>query len=155
MLGKTVRVPRHVELSEPGWRRAGPSLTSSFSPKLVQRFWKFVENGRYRVKKKPGTFTIDSLFGYYFGHHQNCNVFVANCIGILHFPLEEVLARSCCASRTTRSISSQGAGLPVQISNWRAAWWTNISIPGMTCAPRSLASFRKRVSGGSYTISKT
>src|SRR6202142_2834308 len=51
MLGKTVRVPRHVELSEPGWRRADPPLTSSFSPKLVQRFWKFVENGRYRVKK--------------------------------------------------------------------------------------------------------
>ncbi len=40
MLGKTVRVPRHVELSEPGWRRAGPSLTSSFSPKLVLRCWK-------------------------------------------------------------------------------------------------------------------
>ena len=26
MLGETVRVPRHVELSEPGWRRTKPSL---------------------------------------------------------------------------------------------------------------------------------
>src|SRR5207245_1024620 len=53
------------------------------------------------------------------------------------------------ASVTTRSMSSQGAGLPVQISNWRAAWWTNISIPGITCAPRALASLIRRVSGGS------
>src|SRR5438270_640067 len=29
MLGKTIRVPRHVELSEPGWRRTKPPLTSS------------------------------------------------------------------------------------------------------------------------------
>lgn len=40
-------------------------------------------------------------------------------------------ARSCSAIVTTRSISSQGAGFPVQISNCRAAWCTNISIPGM------------------------
>src|SRR5215469_17434620 len=41
MLGKTIRVPRHVELSEPGWRRSKPPLLSSFcSPKLEQRSWK-------------------------------------------------------------------------------------------------------------------
>src|ERR1035438_5739195 len=39
MLGKTIRVPRHSELSEPGWRRTGPPLTSSFSPKLILRWW--------------------------------------------------------------------------------------------------------------------
>jgi hypothetical protein len=33
---------------------------------------------------------------------------------------------------TTRSISSSGAGLPVQISNWRAPCCTNISTPVMT-----------------------
>jgi hypothetical protein len=38
--------------------------------------------------------------------------------------------RSECS--TTRSISSSGAGLPVQISNWRAPCWTNISTPVMT-----------------------
>src|SRR5439155_3245622 len=58
-------------------------------------------------------------------------------------------ARSCRVMVTTRSISSQGAGLPVQISNCRAAWCTNISTPGMTCAPRSRAIFIRRVSGGS------
>ena len=46
MFSKTVRVPRHVELSEPGWRQTGPPLTSSFSPKLVQRVME-VGNGRY------------------------------------------------------------------------------------------------------------
>jgi hypothetical protein len=45
-------------------------------------------------------------------------------------------ARSCMESSTTCSMSSCGAGLPVQISNWRAAWWTNISMPGTICAPR-------------------
>ena len=40
-------------------------------------------------------------------------------------------ARSCRAIVTTRSISSQGAGFPVQISNCRAACCTNISIPGI------------------------
>src|SRR5712692_4231385 len=58
-------------------------------------------------------------------------------------------ARSCRVMATTRSISSQGAGLPVQISNCRAAWCTNISTPGMTCTPRSRAIFIRRVSGGS------
>ncbi len=31
-------------------------------------------------------------------------------------------ARSCRAMAATLSMSSQGAGFPVQISNWRAAW---------------------------------
>ena len=35
MLGKTVRVPRHVELSEPGSRRTKPSLTSSYFAKSL------------------------------------------------------------------------------------------------------------------------
>ncbi len=41
VLGKTVRVPRHVELSEPGWRRTKPSLTSSYFAKACElRVWK-------------------------------------------------------------------------------------------------------------------
>jgi predicted transcriptional regulator len=39
---------------------------------------------------------------------------------LAHFVLAELFARSCIANRTTRSISSQGAGFPVQISNCRA-----------------------------------
>src|SRR5579864_1827338 len=31
MLGKTVRVPRHSELSEPGWRRTGPPHVCFFA----------------------------------------------------------------------------------------------------------------------------
>src|ERR1017187_2701302 len=55
MLGKTVRVPRHVELSELGWRRAGPPLTSSFSPKLVQRFGSKETGG---AGLQPGMFFV-------------------------------------------------------------------------------------------------
>ena len=58
-------------------------------------------------------------------------------------------ARSCCAMVTTRSMSSHGAGFPVQISNCRAAWWTNISMPGITCRPRARANRSSRVSAGS------
>jgi len=49
---------------------------------------------------------------------------------------------------TTRSISASGAALPVQISNWRAPCWTNISRPEMTARPRALASLRSGVSSG-------
>src|SRR5580698_281280 len=74
MLGKTVRVPRHVELSEPGWRRTGPSLTSSFSPKLVQRCWKLGKTGGTGStnRKRLQSRFLDS---YYFGHRRKCNVF--------------------------------------------------------------------------------
>ena len=42
----------------------------------------------------------------------------------------------------------RGRACRSRISNWRATWWTNISIPGITWAPRSFASFNSRVSGG-------
>jgi hypothetical protein len=57
-------------------------------------------------------------------------------------------ARRRSSSSTTRSISDSGAGLPVQISNWRAPCWTNISRPLMTARPRALASFKSGVSSG-------
>ena len=34
VLGKTVRVPRHIELSEPGWRRTDPPRVELFSQSL-------------------------------------------------------------------------------------------------------------------------
>jgi hypothetical protein len=46
------------------------------------------ENGRYRVNE-PETITVCSLNGYYFGHWEKCNVFVAKGIGRLHFPGSE------------------------------------------------------------------
>jgi hypothetical protein len=84
MLGKTVRVPRHVELSEPGWRRAETVSHVEFLAKACTAMLEVVEK-RAVLGFKPGTFTIDSLFGYYFGHHRKCNVFVASCIVSLHF----------------------------------------------------------------------
>ena len=63
-----------------------------------------------------------------------------------------VRLRSSCS--TTRIISDSGAGLPVQISNWRAPCCTNISIPLITCRPRDFASFSSGVSIGLYTMSK-
>jgi len=42
-----------------------------------------------------------------------------------------------------------GCGLASPDFELACAWWTNISIPGITSAPRSLASFMSRVSAGS------
>jgi hypothetical protein len=106
-----------------------------FFAKACTAIVEVLETGRYRVKTNRESLQSHSLVAYYFGHCEKSNFFFSDGIGTLHFALAErfdaEFARSCKASKTTRSISSQGAGLPVQISNWRAAWWTNISIPGM------------------------
>ncbi len=52
------------------------------------------------------------------------------------------------AWRTTRNISSSGAGLPVKISNWRAPCWTNISTPVMMAMPAWRAMRMSGVSSG-------
>ena len=57
-------------------------------------------------------------------------------------------ARRRSSSSTTRCISPSGAGLPVQISNWRAPCCTNISSPLTTARPRALASLSSGVSSG-------
>src|SRR5271165_5183445 len=88
--------------------------------KVVKRTWK-LETGRYRVKPIREYLQSHSLIAYYFGHLQKCNFFFSERIVRLHFPLALRCARSCKPSTTTRNISSQGAGLPVQISNCRAA----------------------------------
>ena len=61
-------------------------------------------------------------------------------------PAASAAWRSEC--RTTRSISSSGAGLPVQISNCRAPCCTNISTPVMTAMPFCRARRRSGVSSG-------
>lgn len=50
MLGKTVRVPRHVELSEPGWRRNWPASHVECFAKACETILE-VGTGRYRVKR--------------------------------------------------------------------------------------------------------
>ena len=57
MLGKTVRVPRHIELSEPGWKRTKPPLNVEFFAKACDSECGSLENGRYRAIE-PGTLTI-------------------------------------------------------------------------------------------------
>src|SRR6266481_2124781 len=57
-------------------------------------------------------------------------------------------ARWARAKSTTRCISCNGAGLPLQISNWRAPCWTNISDPRITCMPLARAILTILVSAG-------
>src|SRR5260370_8242943 len=64
-------------------------------------------------------------------------------------------ARSCSAIVTARSISPAGAGLPVQISNCRAACCTNISTPGMTAIPLAPPTSLSSVSPRPYTMPQT
>ncbi len=56
---------------------------------------------------------------------------------------------------STCRMASIGAGFPVQISNCRAAWCTNISAPLIVPQPFDCASFSSGVSIGLYTESKT
>src|SRR4030088_1499107 len=93
--------------------------------------------------QEPEALNKHAPFAYYFGSDGKCNFFVASSIlghffnSICHGTVPDgigkragqgcfrrysraaaaFVARSCRASKTTRSISSQGAGLPVQISN--------------------------------------
>ena len=77
MLGKTIRVPRHVELSEPGWRRTKPPLVELYSPKLEQRSLEV----RNRAVLGFGSALLSrSLTASYFGHHGKCNFFLSGSI---------------------------------------------------------------------------
>ena len=52
-------------------------------------------------------------------------------------------------------MTERGAVSPVQISNWRTACSMNMSRPGTTVLPCSLARLTSTVSSGLYTMSKT
>src|SRR5260221_14533347 len=62
-------------------------------------------------------------------------------------------ARWARAKSTTRCISCNGAGLPLQISNWRAPCWSNISDPRITCMPLARAILTILVSAGALDTS--
>src|SRR5215467_8920550 len=101
-------------------RRTKPSLASSFVAKACTASFGSKETGGTGLQPRK-RLQSHFLIAYYFGHPTNCNFFFAKGIGSFHFPpferADRSFSRSCSVRRTTRSISSQGAGLPVQISN--------------------------------------
>src|SRR4029077_14899468 len=100
MLGKTVRVPRHIELSEPGRRRTWPPLVSNCSPKAcTSEFWKYGTGGTGSGTRKH--LMSCSLDSYYFGHLEECSFFLTWRIFVVIIHRLARAGRSCRANVTT------------------------------------------------------
>jgi hypothetical protein len=86
MLSKTVRVPRHVELSEPGWRRTRQPLVEFFAKAMYSELWKFGNRAVQGQTKQGSFYGHAALVAYYFGHLGKSNFFFSESIGWFHFP---------------------------------------------------------------------
>ena len=67
------------------------------------------------------------------------------CGNSLNFPISARLPSSRSAAA---DIASMGASRPVQIVNWRAAWWTSMPRPLQVPAPRARAETSSCVMAG-------
>src|SRR5579864_5307817 len=78
MLGKTIRVPRHVGLSEPVARQTGPPLRRVFAKAYVA----VVGTGGTWVLTVKDAVNRHPLTAYYFVHRGKCNFFLCRSIEV-------------------------------------------------------------------------